>query len=113
MNMTEQIDIAGEAVRRRVERKQMTMRRRNPASAQEKGCAVAQNIKIQQHLVYFGIAVAADGNNFIGQRIEQRDDFLGIVALRQRIARPVIKNIAQQQDLIRLVQGIGFKCFFV
>ena len=63
MNMAEQIDITGEAVRRWIEREQMTMRRRNPASAQEKGCAVAQNIKIQQHLVYFGVAVAAYGRD--------------------------------------------------
>ena len=59
--------------------------------------------EVEDHLVDLGIAVAADGDDAVGQGVEQRDYALGGVVARQVVARTVIEQVAQQDDAVGLL----------
>lgn len=56
--------------------------------------------KSQHHLVHFGVAVAADGGNFVFKRAQEFDNSLRVVPTRQRVAWPVIKKVAQKENAV-------------
>lgn len=54
----------------------------------------------EHHLVHFGVAVAADGGNFLLERAQEFYDTLRIVSSRQRVSRPVIKKVSQKENAV-------------
>ena len=63
--------------------------------------------KGQHHLIYFRFAVSANGQNPILPCAQHGDHLLGRVTLWQVVAGAVVKQIAQQNDSVRL---LGFNC---
>ena len=56
--------------------------------------------EVEHHLVNFGIAVAAHGNDALRQAVEQRDRLFRRVAFRQVVARAVVQQVAQQDGAV-------------
>ena len=63
---------------------------------------VRQHGEGQHHLIHFGIAVSANAEQPICQRVQLCNDGFGGIPLRQIIARSVIQNIPQQEQPIRV-----------
>ena len=67
--------------------------------------------EVQDHLVHFRIAVAANAQDAVLPGVQGRNHFLRRVAVRQVIARAVIKDISQQKQAVRLFPVISFEQF--
>ena len=73
----------------------MPMAHEDLPAAQIQDVVIGGYREIQDHLVHFGITVAADGSDLLMERIEPGNDFLRGVVCRQFVARPVIQDIPQ------------------
>ena len=66
----------------------------------------------KNHLVYFGVAVAANGGNLVLERAQKCYDALWVVSAGQRVPGTVIKNVAQQKDSFAAELFQVRKCHF-
>ncbi len=73
------------------------------ASLVEQRGVVRHDGEVEDHLVDLGVAVAADGDDAVGQGVEQRNHALGSVVARQVVARAVVEQVAQQNDAVGLL----------
>ena len=80
----------------------MPVRREYRLSVQFQQTIFRQYRKLQHHLIHFGIAVSANAEQPICQRVQLCNDGFGGIPLRQIIARSVIQNIPQQEQPIRV-----------
>ena len=58
--------------------------------------------ELQHHLVHRRLAVPPHGGDMVPVLIKHLHALLRVVALRQRVPRPVVQKIAQQQKPVRL-----------
>ena len=58
--------------------------------------------KAQQHLIHFGIAIAPHRDDLWRQLVEPIGHRGRVIPFRQRIARAMVEQIAEQQIVIRL-----------
>ena len=56
--------------------------------------------EVEDHLVHLGLAVAAHGHDGRREGVEHGDDALGVVVAGQRVARSVVEDVAEDQDLV-------------
>ena len=63
---------------------------------------IRHNRKLEQHLIDFGIAIAAHRQNLFTAGIEQFGYFCGIVEAGDAVARAVVQYIPQQNQLVCL-----------
>ena len=68
---------------------------------------VREQRKRQNHLVYLGVAVAADAENLVLQLGELRDDLLRRVAVGQVVARSVIEQVAEQDQSVGTLRAVS------
>ena len=61
---------------------------------------IAQAGKVQHHLIHLGIAVATHGCNAVGVSVQQLRHLSRCVAFGQGIARPVVQQVAKQQQSV-------------
>lgn len=54
----------------------------------------------EHHLVHLGVAVPADGGNFLLERAQEFDNSLRVVSAGERVPRPVIKKVAQKENAV-------------
>lgn len=71
---------------------------------------VAHHRETEQHLVDLGIAVAAYGNDVIGQRVQCRDDALGVDALGDAVAWAVVEDVAEDEKHVTLLLTVEVQC---
>ena len=71
---------------------------------------VAHHREAEQHLVDLGIAVAAYGNDVIGQRVQCLDDALGVDALGDAVARPIVEDVAEDEEHVALLLAVKVQC---
>ena len=55
-------------------------------------------------LVDLGVAVAADGHDALGHRVERLRGGLRVVVRRDAVARPVVERVAEEADEVRRVR---------
>ena len=72
----------------------------------------AEHRKFKNHLVNFGVTVSADTDYIFFDAVEHGDDFLGCVTFGQIVSRAMVKDIAEQEDFIRVLIFKGFEQFF-
>ena len=73
---------------------------------------VCHHRKVQKHLVYLGIAIATASHNLATQWVEHRHNSLRVVVLRNIVARPVVKYVAEYQHLVAFETFKTVKHFF-
>ena len=56
--------------------------------------------EVEHHLVDLGLAVAAHAEDLVFERVEHGYDGLGVVSLRQVVARAVVQHVAEQEELV-------------
>ena len=78
-------------------------------SAVENYGVIREQRKRQNHLVYLGVAVSADAENLVFQLGELRDDLLRRIAVGQVVARSVVEQVAEQQELIRPLRTVSLE----
>ena len=94
MPMDEQVAIL---MRRQViQIKEMTMRDERGSSIKVKESIIRHDGELEHHLIDFGITVAADAEQLVFYVVEQGDNALRIVFVRQIIARAMIQQIASR-----------------
>ncbi len=71
---------------------------------------VAHHREAEQHLVDLGIAVAAYGDDVIGQWVQCRDDALGVDALGDAVARSVVEDVAEDEKHVALLLTVEVQC---
>ena len=71
---------------------------------------VAHHREAEQHLVDLGIAVAAYGDDVIGQRVELSDNALGVDTLGYAVAWPVVEDVAEDEKHVALLLTIEVQC---
>ena len=86
----------------------MTVGRINEPVSGCKHRIVGKNREFQHHLVNLCVAVAPDAEYFIFFLIEHSDNLFRRIFIGQIVSRPVIKNIAEQQEPVRLFIFIFF-----
>ncbi len=59
------------------------------------------NGEMQQHLIDFAITVTADGDNPLRDAVQPLGDLRRRIPFRQRVARPVIEHIAEDNQPLR------------
>lgn len=59
--------------------------------------------ELEEHLVYFGVAVASDGDNAVFQGIQPPGDGLRVEVGGHAVARAVVEQVSQQHEHIELV----------
>ncbi len=57
-------------------------------------CVGLHDGEVEEHLVYFGVAVASDGDDVMGMGIEGFDDAFGVDAFGDGVARTIIENVS-------------------
>lgn len=88
----------------------MAVGEQDAAALVDKQHIVAHHWEAEQHLVDLGIAVAAYGDNVIGQRIQCRDDALGVNALGDAVARPIVEDVAEDEEHVALLLAVKVQC---
>ena len=71
---------------------------------------VAHHWEAEQHLVDLGIAVAAYGDDISGQRVQCRDDALGVDALGDAVAWSIVEDVAEDEEHVTLLLAIEVQC---
>ena len=61
---------------------------------------VAHHRELEHHLVDFGVAVAAHGDDLVLSGVQQVRDPHGVVEVRYAVARPVVEEVAKQHDAV-------------
>ena len=61
---------------------------------------IRQDREGEDHLVHLRLAVAAHGNDLVGNGVEHLYDALGRVVGREVVARPVVEKVAQKDDAV-------------
>ena len=67
-----------------------------PAAPGEDGI-LRQNGEVQHHLIHLSVTVSPDAQQMLPAAVEQLDDLLGGIALRQVVPGTVVQKISQQQ----------------
>ena len=68
----------------------MTVRQINAVTVKVKDRVIGEDREIQNHLIDFGVAVAADAEQTVGDIIEKCNDFFGGITVGKIVARTVI-----------------------
>ena len=63
---------------------------------------VREDRELEHHLVDLAVAVAADAEELVRERIEHRDDLLRRVIARQVVARAMVENVPEEEERIGL-----------
>ena len=71
---------------------------------------VGENGKFKHHLVNLCVAVSAYAGKLVLYLVEQSDDLFGGVSLGQVVARTVVENITEEDQLFSLFRPVFFKC---
>lgn len=63
---------------------------------------VAHDVEAEHHLVDLGVAVPAHGHDVLGVVVEEFGHALGVHPAGYAVARPVIEEVAEQNELVHL-----------
>ena len=67
---------------------------------------VGHDGKLQQHLVYLGITVAANGNDLVLHSVKSLNDTLRVDALGYAVARTVVEDVAKDAEHVAMLAGV-------
>ena len=80
------------------------------AALVDKQHIVTHHREVEQHLVNLGITVAAYSDDVIGQRVQCRDDALGVDAFGDAVARPIVEDVAEDEEHVALLLAVKVQC---
>ena len=87
----------------------VSMAHKDSAVIPGQNVVIAHHGELKNHLVDFRFAVAPDGDDLILQGLHERNDLFGRVGGRQVIAGPVVKNVAEAENHVRMMNSNGVK----